>query len=156
MGTAYSGRDRLISFSVCKPSDGDELLATVAARSFLHIGGTKDKGREAAWDKSEYTNSDSPQFRKEYITTFIDESINISGTYLLDSNANLAALRSAILYPDEVTQASQPFMWLKYEHPDFPDEYLFGLAENFNLTETYNEATTYEFKFNIMKSLQGA
>ena len=156
MGTAYTGRDRIISFSACKPSDGGEPLATVAARTYLQIGGTKDKGREAAWDKAEYTNSDSPQFRKEYITTFVDESLTVSGSYLLDSNANLAALRSAILYPDETNQASQPFMWLKYEHPDFPDEYLFGLAENFNLTETYNEATTYEFKFNIMKSLQGA
>lgn len=156
MGTAYTGRDRVISFSACKSSDGNEPLATVAARTYLKIGGTKDKGREAAWDKAEYTNSDSPQFRKEYITTFIDESITISGSYLLDTNANLAALRSAILYPDKTNQESQPFMWLKYEHPDFPDEYLFGLAENFNLTETYNEATTYEFKFNIMKSLQGA
>ncbi|ULG01319.1 hypothetical protein phiA005_0066 [Aeromonas phage phiA005] len=156
MTVAYTGRDRLLSFSVCKPSDGDEPLATVAARTFLHVGGTRGKTKNASWDTADSTSSDSPQFNKEYLVTFKENTLSIDGIYILDAAGNLDALEDAIVFPDATNQGSQPFMWLKFEHPQQVTRYLFGIATSFERGEAYDGAATYSLEFQIMKELKGA
>ncbi|MGL4616358.1 MAG: phage tail tube protein [Shewanella sp.] len=156
MTVAYTGRDRLLSFSVCKPSDGDEPLATVAARTFLHVGGTRGKTKNASWDTADSTSSDSPQFNKEYLVTFKENTLSIDGIYILDAAGNLDALEDAIVFPDATNQESQPFMWLKFEHPQQVARYLFGIATSFERGEAYDGAATYSLEFQIMKELKGA
>lgn len=156
MSVAYTGRDRILSFSVCKPSDGGEPLATVAARTFLHVGGTRGKTKNAQWDAADSTNADSPQFNKEYIVTFKENTLSIDGIYILDTSGNLDTLEDAIVFPDATNQDSQPFMWLKFEHPQQTTRYLFGMATGFERGEPYDGAATYSFEFNIMKELKGA
>ena len=156
MTVAYTGRDRLLSFSVCKPSDGDEPLATVAARTFLHVGGTRGKTKNASWDTADSTSSDSPQFNKEYLVTFKENTLSIDGIYILDAAGNLDALEDAIVFPDAINQDSQPFMWLKFEHPQQVTRYLFGIATSFERGEAYDGAATYSLEFQIMKELKGA
>ena len=156
MTTAYTGRDRLLSFSVCKPSDGGEALATVAARTFLHVGGTRGKTKNASWDTADSTSSDSPQFNKEYLVTFKENTLSIDGIYILDAAGNLDALEDAIVFPDATNQESQPFMWLKFEHPQQVTRYLFGIATSFERGEAYDGAATYSLEFQIMKELKGA
>ena len=156
MTTAYTGRDRLLSFSVCKPSDGGEPLATVAARTFLHVGGTRGKTKNASWDTADSTSSDSPQFNKEYLVTFKENTLSIDGIYILDAAGNLDALEDAIVFPDATNQESQPFMWLKFEHPQQVTRYLFGIATSFERGEAYDGAATYSLEFQIMKELKGA
>lgn len=156
MSTAYTGRDRLLSFSVCKPSDGGEPLATVAARTFLHVGGTRGKTKNASWDTADSTSSDSPQFNKEYLVTFKENTLSIDGIYILDAAGNLDALEDAIVFPDATNQESQPFMWLKFEHPQQVTRYLFGIATSFERGEAYDGAATYSLEFQIMKELKGA
>ena len=155
MSTAYTGRDRLLSFSVCKPSDGGEALATVKARTFLHIGGTRGKTKNAQWDTADVTSSDSPQFNKEYLVTFKENTLSVDGIYILDSTGNLDKLEDAIVFPDATNQDSQPYMWLKFEHPKLTTSYLFGMATNFERGEPYDGGATYSFEFNIMKELKG-
>ena len=156
MTVAYTGRDRLLSFSVCKPSDGTEPLATVAARTFLHVGGTRGKTKNASWDTADSTSSDSPQFNKEYLVTFKENTLSIDGIYILDAAGNLDALEDAIVFPDATNQESQPFMWLKFEHPQQVTRYLFGIATSFERGEAYDGAATYSLEFQIMKELKGA
>ena len=156
MTVAYTGRDRLLSFSVCKPSDGAEPLATVAARTFLHVGGTRGKTKNASWDTADSTSSDSPQFNKEYLVTFKENTLSIDGIYILDVAGNLDALEDAIVFPDATNQESQPFMWLKFEHPQQVTRYLFGIATSFERGEAYDGAATYSLEFQIMKELKGA
>lgn len=156
MTVAYTGRDRLLSFSVCKPGDGDEPLATVAARTFLHVGGTRGKTKNASWDTADSTSSDSPQFNKEYLVTFKENTLSIDGIYILDAAGNLDALEDAIVFPDATNQESQPFMWLKFEHPQQVTRYLFGIATSFERGEAYDGAATYSLEFQIMKELKGA
>lgn len=156
MTVAYTGRDRLLSFSVCKPSDGGEPLATVAARTFLHVGGTRGKTKTAAWDVADTTNCDSPQFNKESIVTFKENTLSVDGIYILDVTGNLDKLEDAIVFPDATNQDSQPYMWLKFEHPQLTTRYLFGMATNFERGEPYDGGATYSFEFNIMKELKGA
>ena len=155
MSIAYTGRDRLLSFSVCKPSDGGEPLATVAARTFLHVGGTRGKTKTAAWDVADTTNCDSPQFNKESIVTFKENTLSVDGIYILDTSGNLDKLEDAIVFPSATTQNSQPYMWLKFEHPDLVTSYLFGLATSFERGEAYDGAATYSLEFSIMKELKG-
>lgn len=156
MTTAYTGRDRLLSFSVCKPSNGGELLATVAARTFLRVGGTRSKTKTAVWDVADATNCDSPQFNKESIVTFKENTLSVDGIYILDAAGNLDKLEDAIVFPDATNQDSLPYMWLKFEHPQLVTRYLFGLATSFERGEAYDGAATYSLEFNIMKELKGA
>lgn len=156
MTIAYTGRDRLLSFSVCKPSDGGEPLATVAARTFLHVGGTRGKTKNASWDTADSTSSDSPQFNKEYLVTFKENTLSIDGIYILDAAGNLDTLEDAIVFPDATNQDSQPFMWLKFEHPQQVTRYLFGIATSFERGEAYDGAATYSLEFQIMNELKGS
>ena len=154
MSTAYTGRDRLLSFSVCKPSDGGEALATVKARTFLHIGGTRGKTKNSQWDTADVTSSDSPQFNKEYLATFKENTLSVDGIYLLDASANMDALEDAIVFPDATDQDGQPFMWLKFEHPQLTTRYLFGMVTSFERGEPYDGGSTYSLEMNVMNELK--
>ena len=151
-----AGRAALVSFALAKADDINDSLATVAAKTFLHIGATRGKTKTSTWSTADVTTSDSPQYNKQSIVTFKEKSLKVDGLAYDDAAYNLAALGDAIDFPDPTAQNGEPYMWIKYSTPLAGNRYLFGIGKSWERGEPYDGGTTYSFEFEIQNELKAA
>ena len=151
-----AGRAALVSFAVAKADDINNDLATVAAKTFLHIGATRGKTKTSTWETADVTTSDSPQYNKQSLVTFKAKTLSVDGLAYDDAAFNLDALGDAIEFPDPTTQGGEPYMWIKYETLLEGTRYLFGMATSWERGEPYDGGGTYSFEFEVQNELKGA
>lgn len=112
-----AGRAAKVSFCLAKADDINDNLATVSAKTYLHIGATRGKTKTSSWTTADVTTSDSPQYNQQAIVLFKEKTLTVDGIAYDDAAFNLKALGSAIEFPDAIAQGGEPYMWLKYETP---------------------------------------
>ena len=151
-----AGRAAKISFSLAKADDINDDLATVAAKTYLHIGATRGKTKTASWSTADVTTADSPQYNQQSIVTFKEKTLSVDGIAYDDAAFNLKALGSAIEFPDAIAQGGEPYMWLKYETLLEGTRYLFGIATSWERGEPYDNGGTFSFEVTVMNELEGA
>ena len=151
-----AGRAALVSFALAKADGINDSLATVAAKTFLHIGATRGKTKTSTWSTADVTTASSPQYNKQSIVTFKEKSLKVDGLAYDDAAYNLDQLGEAIEFPDATAQGGEPYMWIKYETLLEGTRYLFGLAKNWERGEPYDGGGTYSFEFEVQNELKGA
>lgn len=151
-----AGRAAKISFCVATADDINDDLATVAAKTFLHIGATRNKTETNTLETADVTTSDSKQYRKQSIVTFKESGLSVDGIAYDDAEYNLLALSKAIKFPDAITQGGEPYMWVKYETHLEGTVYKFGIATSWERGEPYDGGGTYSFELSVMNELEGA
>jgi len=151
-----AGRAAKVSFCLAKADDINDNLATVSAKTYLHIGATRGKTKTSSWTTADVTTSDSPQYNQQSIVTFKEKTLSVDGIAYDDAAYNLKDLGRAIDFPDPVDQGGEPYLWIKYETPLEGTRYIFGLATSWERGEPYDNGGTYSFEFMIMNELEGA
>ena len=112
-----AGRAAKVSFCLAKADDINGNLATVSAKTYLHIGATRGKTKTSSWTTADVTTSDSPQYNQQSIVTFKEKTLSVDGIAYDDAAYNLKDLGKAIDFPDPVDQGGEPYLWIKYETP---------------------------------------
>ena len=151
-----AGRAAKVSFCLAKADDINDNLATVSAKTYLHIGATRGKTKTSSWSTADVTTADSPQYNQQAIVLFKEKTLAVDGIAYDDAEFNLKALGSAIEFPNANAQGGEPYLWLKYETLLEGTRYLFGVATSWERGDPYDNGGTYSFEFQIMNELEGA
>lgn len=109
--TQFVGRDVAVEFAIA-----DE-TASVGSLSWLTLGGMRQKSMDATWDDVDSTDDASPQFTKQYLTTFKSLEFTGDGTSRTDALYNQQTLKAHVVNPGSST-GNQPKVWLRMTGPD--------------------------------------
>jgi len=151
--SAFAGRVTAVSFVQAKASDSDKTLAELAAMSWNYVGALRGKEGDTSWSPIDVTTSDSPDYTKESIVAFKEETYKADGVARNDEVFNAKLLRTSIRKPDSVLQGGEPYFWLKVVDPVFGTSYLFTLGTKFTVTSAHDDAIKFSVEFAVMNSV---
>jgi hypothetical protein len=107
---AHVGRDTTIEFAIAAED------ASVGSLTWLELGMSRDKNIDDSWETADVTGDKSPDFTKQYLVTFKDVAVSISGVSYGDAVHNQLVLKAHIASPPEST-GYQPKLWLRLTTP---------------------------------------
>lgn len=151
--SAYAGRTTAVSFFKAKASDNIKTLAELGAYSWSYIGALRGKEHDSSWTTADATTADSPDYTKESIVTFKEETYKADGVARDEEIYNVKKLRKAIRKPDAVSQGGEPYFWLKVVDPVFGTEYLFVQGTKCTITSAHDDAIKFSVEFAVMNSV---
>lgn len=136
---AHVGRDTTIEYAI-----GLE-TAVEASLTYISLGMTRDRSFDDAWDTVDVTADKSPNFTKQYLVTFKDVSVKLSGVSYGDAVYNQLALKAHIVSPPLSTNY-QPKLWLRFTTPTHVRS---GpvIASKMSEAEPYADGGTWDMEF---------
>ena len=151
--TAYVGRATGYSFIEAKGSDNTKTLAEVSALSFKFIGAARGKENDSSWTTADATHSDSPDYKKQSLVTFVENTIKIDGVFIDDGTANLLALENAVNYPDKTSQGGEPYMFIKEVSPITGTRYFFCMGTKFTVTASFDDVQKWSMEASVLNRI---
>ena len=152
--TAYVGRATAYSFSPALGSANSKTLAELAALTWLYIGATRGKENDSSWTTADATTSDSPNYKKQSLVTFVESTLKIDGVAYDTDAYNIPELELAINYPDATTQGGEPYMWIKEVNPVFGTRYHFCMGTKCTITSSHDDVIKYSAEFSVMNTVK--
>ena len=151
--TAYVGRATGYSFIEAKGSDNTKTLAQVAALAFKFIGAARGKENDSSWTTADATHSDSPDFKKQSLVTFNENTIKIDGVFIDDGTANLVDLENAVNYPDATSQGGEPYLFIKEVSPITGTRYFFCMGTKFTVTASFDDVQKWSMEASVLNRI---
>lgn len=152
--TAFVGRATAYSFSPSLGSANVKTLAELAALTWKYIGATRGKENDSSWTTADATTSDSPNYKKQSLVTFVESTVKIDGVAYDDDALNIPDLELAINYPDLTTQGGEPYMWIKEVSPVTGTRYHFCMGTKCTITSSHDDVIKYSAEFTVMNTVK--
>lgn len=152
--TAYVGRATAYSFLPALGSANNKTLAELDLLSWLYIGATRGKENDSSWTTTDATTSDSHDYKKQSLVTFVESTLKIDGVAYDEDSYNIPKLEAAINYPDATYQRGEPYMWIKEVNPVFGTRYHFCLGTKCTITSSFDDVIKYSAEFSVLNTVK--
>lgn len=152
--TAYVGRATAYSFSPALGSANNKTLVELGALTWSYIGATRGKENDSSWTTADATTSDSPDYKKQSLVTFVESTLKIDGVAYDEDSYNIPELELAINYPDATTQGGEPYMWIKEVNPVFGTRYHFCMGTKCTITSSHDDVIKYSAEWSVLNTVK--
>lgn len=134
----YTGRYVLLEYSL-QPPETD-----IASLTFTRLGMKRDLTHDTSWDTADATGDTSPNFTKENLVTFKEESISGSYVSMATDIEGQKAFASHVRNPP-VSTGGQPYVWFR---ETTPMDITIGnfLVSNLSTSSPYSDTVTTSFE----------